>query len=169
MTTSNDVKDISTTDSVLQLVTFMVGGEEFGVDIHNVQEINKMMPMTRVPKAPDFIEGIVNLRGRVIPVIDLRTRLGMQKRPHDNDSRIIIAEIENRTFGFVVDAVKEVLRISETLTEPPPGIVSGIDSDLIKSIGKLDHCLLIMIDFNKILMASEKEELHAAMANTVTA
>ena len=144
---------------LLQLVSFKIGSEEFGVDILNVQEINKITQITKVPNSPVFVEGVINLRGRVIPVIDLRARLNLEKKEHDKDTRIIVVEIDNRTMGFIVDAVHEVLRIPVSITEAPPEIVTGIDSDFIKSVGKLDDRLLILIDLNKILMKEETMQL----------
>lgn len=142
---------------ILQLVSFKIANEEFGVDILNVQEINKMTQITRVPNSPDFVEGVINLRGRVIPIIDLRTRLKLEKKEHDKDTRIIVVDLGKRTVGFIVDAVKEVLRIPVSITEAPPEIVSGIDSEFIKSVGKLEDRLLILIDLEKILTAGEAQ------------
>jgi purine-binding chemotaxis protein CheW len=146
---------------LLQLVSFKIGKEEFAVDILSVQEINKMTQITKVPNTPDFIEGVINLRGRIIPIVDLRTRLGLEKKEHDKDTRIIVVELENSTTGFIVDAVNEVIRIPVGVTEAPPELVSGIDSEFIKSVGKLDDRLLILIDLNKILSITETEKLQA--------
>ncbi len=140
------------TDDILQLVTFLIGNEEFAVDILYVQEINRMLQITKVPNAPEFVEGVVNLRGRVIPVIDLRTRLGLAKKEADNNTRIIVIEVGGNTLGFLVDAVKEVLRIPASITEAPPELASGIDSEYIKSVGKLEDRLLILIDLEKIFV-----------------
>ena len=154
------IKQQNELSELLQLVSFRIGNEEFGVDILNVQEINKMTEITKIPNSPDFVEGVINLRGRVIPVVDLRTRLGLTKKEHDKDTRIIVVEIEKRTIGFIVDAVSEVLRIPATITEAPPELVSGINTDFIKSVGKLDNRLLILIDLNKILTVNEKNEIN---------
>ncbi len=152
-------KTAGNSSELLQLVSFKIGNEEFGVDILNVQEINKMIQVTKLPNSPDFVEGVINLRGRVIPVIDLRLRLGLPRREHDKDTRIIVVEIERRTIGFIVDAVSEVLRIPASVTEAPPELVSGINSEFIKSVGKLEDRLLILIDLNKILTDNEKGEI----------
>jgi purine-binding chemotaxis protein CheW len=157
MSSVNQKKDDS--NELLQLVSFKIGSEEFGVDILNVQEINKMTQITKVPNSPVFVEGVINLRGRVIPVIDFRTRLNMEKKEHDKDTRIIVVEIEKRTIGFIVDSVNEVLRIPMNITEAPPSIVTGINSDFIKSVGKLEDRLLILIDLNKILLKEESTQL----------
>jgi purine-binding chemotaxis protein CheW len=144
------------TSEILQLVSFKIGNEEFGVDILNVQEINKMVQITKVPNSPEFVEGVINLRGRIIPIIDLRTRLRLPKIEHNKDTRIIVVEISGKTIGFIVDSVQEVLRIPMNITEAPPEIVSGIDSEFIQSVGKLEDRLLILIDLEKVLSEKEK-------------
>jgi purine-binding chemotaxis protein CheW len=147
------------TAELLQLVTFNIGKEEFGVDILNVQEINRMTHITKVPNAPHFVEGVINLRGRVIPVIDLRLKLKIEKKEYDKNTRIIVVEVENKTIGFIVDSVNEVLRIPANLTEAPPDMVSGIESEYIKSVGKLEDRLLILIDIQKIIQINEMKKL----------
>jgi purine-binding chemotaxis protein CheW len=144
---------------LLQLVTFSIGEEEFGVEILKVQEINRMMEITRVPKAPDFVEGVINLRGRVIPVIDLRKRFGLESKVHDKDTRIIVIEINKMIVGFVVDAVSEVLRIPADTVEPPPPVVAGLDSEYISGVGKLEGRLLILLDLDRLLTRQEKSQL----------
>ena len=136
---------------LLQLVSFKIGNEEFGVDILNVQEINRMTQITKVPNSPEFVEGVINLRGKIIPVIDLRSRIGVIKKEADKNTRIVVVEIKEKIIGFIVDAVKEVLRIPADITEAPPELVNGIDSDFIKAVGKLDDRLLILLDLEKII------------------
>jgi len=146
-------------EELLQLVTFSIGEEEFGVEILKVQEIIRMLEITRVPKAPDFVEGVINLRGKVIPVIDLRLRFGLQAKGHDKKTRIIVIEINHMIVGFVVDSVSEVLRIPSGTIEPPPPVISGLDSEYISGVGKLDDRLLIMLDLNRLLSREEKSAL----------
>lgn len=148
-------------DELLQLVSFKIGDEEFGVDILKVQEINRMLQVTRVPNAPDYVDGVINLRGKVIPIIDLRTRLNMPRKEHDKDTRIVVVELSGRVVGFVVDAVSEVLRIPKSVTEPPPSVVSGIDAEYITAVGKLEDRLLILLDLERILSAEENQRLKA--------
>ena len=112
---------------VLQLVTFHVGKEEFGVDILAVREINRMMAITRVPHAPEFVEGVINLRGQVIPVVDVRSRFGLAAAEHDKNTRIVVVELPGKVVGFLVDSVSEVLRVSAALVEPAPAIAGGIE------------------------------------------
>ena len=154
---------VNDADRLLQLVTFTISSEEFGLDILKVQEIIRTMEITRVPKAPDFVEGVINLRGKVIPIIDLRKRFGMESKPHDNQTRIIVVEISGRIIGFVVDSVSEVLRIQSNTVEPPPPIVSGVDSEYINGVGKLDDRLLILLDIDRLLSDAEQGNLAAIM------
>ena len=154
-----EIKEV--TDDILQLVSFKIGREEFGVDILQVQEIIRMMKITRVPNSPDYVDGVVNLRGKVIPVVDLRKRLGMEIKDRDKNTRIIVVELESKTIGFIVDEVNEVLRIPRSITEAPPKMVSGIDSEYITAVGKLEDRLLILLDLEKVFSNEEHEELEA--------
>ena len=147
---STQIEKTVADQELLQLVTFCLGEEEFGFDIFKVKEINKMMELIQVPNSPSYVDGVVNLRGRIIPIIDLRSRLGMAKKDHNDKTRIIVIEVHSKTVGFIVDEVKEVLRIPNSITEAPPDIVLGVDSDYITSVGKLDDKLLILLDIEKI-------------------
>lgn len=158
----NEEKKQKENQELLQLVSFKIGNEEFGIDILKVQEIIRLMTITVVPNSPEFVEGVINLRGRIIPVLDLRIKLGMPRIQHSSNTRIIVVETNNSTVGFIVDAVSEVLRIPQNITEPPPSIVAGVDSEYITSVGKLDDRLLILLDLEKILSISEKEDLRKA-------
>lgn len=146
---------------LLQLVSFTIGNEEFGVDILKVQEINRMVDITKMPNSPDYVDGVINLRGRVIPVISLRIRLGIERIENDRDTRIIVVDLSGKTIGFIVDSVSEVLRIPRSITEPPPAITSGINSDYITAVGKLEDRLLILLDLEKILLEEEKAQVAA--------
>ncbi|MBQ7606708.1 MAG: purine-binding chemotaxis protein CheW [Desulfovibrionaceae bacterium] len=148
-------------DELLQLVTFSIGEEEFGVDILKVQEIIRTMEITKVPRAPAFVEGVINLRGKVIPIIDLRRRFNLAPKAHDKNTRIIDCVINNILVGFVVDAVAEVLRIPSNTVEPPPPVVAGIGSDYISGVGQLKDRLLIMLDLDKLLSSEDMEKLSA--------
>ncbi len=164
----NESKDISGkqsgSDELLQLVSFNIGEEEFGVDILKVQEINRMVDVTRVPNTPEYVDGVINLRGKVIPIIDLRRRFGMERKEKDKNTRIIVVELNSKVLGFVVDAVSEVLRINKSLSEPPPPIIAGIESDYITAIAKLENRLLILLDLERVLTTEEHAELEAIAA-----
>lgn len=142
-------------DELLQLVTFSIGEEEFGVDILKVQEIIRTMEITKVPRAQEFVEGVINLRGKVIPIIDLRRRFGLVSKPHDKHTRIIVIEINQMIVGFVVDSVSEVLRIPASTVEPPPPVVAGLESEYISGVGKLHDRLLILLDLDKLLSSAD--------------
>jgi purine-binding chemotaxis protein CheW len=144
---------------LLQLVSFKVGSEEFGVDILKVQEINKMLKITRVPNAPEFVEGVVNLRGRIIPVIDLRKRLSLSAKEHDSKTRIVVVDIGGNIVGFIVDEVNEVLRVSKDIIENPPELVSKVESDFITSVAKLDDRIIILLDLDNLLEKDEQQKL----------
>ena len=146
-------------DELLQLVTFSTGDEEFGVDILRVQEIIRTMAITKVPKAPEFVEGVINLRGKVIPIIDLRRRFGLQPKEHDKHTRIIVIEINTMIVGFVVDSVSEVLRIPASTVEPPPPVVAGLESEYISGVGKLEDRLLILLDLDRLLSRADIDAL----------
>lgn len=147
------------TSELLQLVSFMIGSEEFAINILSVQEINRMLQITKVPNAPAFVSGVVNLRGKVIPVIDLRTKLGLPIIEFDKNTRIVVVEVKDKTVGFIVDAVKEVLRIPTNITEPPPELVTGINSEFIMAVGKLEDRLITLIDIEKVLSNSDTKTL----------
>ena len=141
----------SSSDELYQLVSFSLDREVFGVDILNVQEINRMVGITRVPNSPPHVRGVINLRGKVIPIVDLRSRLGMEPRDPDNQTRVIVVEIADTVVGFVVDSVNEVLRIPKSVTEPPPQIAAGVDAGYITAVGKLEDRLLILLDLKHLV------------------
>lgn len=142
-------------NELLQLVTFGIGEEEFGIDILKVQEIIRIMDITKVPNSPPYVEGVINLRGKVIPVIDLRRRFGLDYREHDSQTRIIVIDLHAMITGFVVDEVSEVLRIRANTVEQPPAVVAGVESEYIKGVGKLDDRLLILLDLDQLVPIEE--------------
>ncbi len=153
---------------LLQLVSFVVGSEEFAISILSVQEINRMMQITRVPQSPPFIEGVINLRGKIIPVMDLRKRFGIVVKDdaHNNDNRIIVVEVANRVIGFTVDRVNEVLRIGSDIVEPPPSMVAGIESDYVDGVGKLDDRLLILLNLERLFTSTDLEQTDKAASKS---
>ena len=135
----------------LQLVSFNIGSEEFGVDILKVQEINRMVEITKVPQAPNYVEGVINLRGKVIPIVDLRKRFSLELKEHDKNTRIVVVDIGGTIMGMIVDAVSEVLRLPASTIEAPPEIVTGVNSEYIKGVAKLKDRLLIFLDLSKVI------------------
>ena len=149
-----------------QLVVFRLHNEEFGVEITKVREIIKPRHITRLPHVDDYIEGVTNLRGEVIPVICLRKRFGISAQENTQDTRIIILEVNENRVGFIVDAVTETLRLPETSIEPPPSSVAGLKSDYLAGVGKLDDRLLILLEVDKILSTEEKIQLQTIQSET---
>ena len=146
---------------LIQLVGFKLGSEDFGVDISRVQEINMMMQLTKIPNSNKFIEGVVNLRGKIVPVINLRDRLGLPKKEDDNRTKIIVSDINNKLIGYIVDEVNEVLRISKSIIEPAPELAIGIETGLIEGVAKLEGRLLILLNLDKLLNVNEIEQLQS--------
>jgi|SRR5882724_5005638 len=149
-------------EELLQLVSFRVEDEEFGLEILRVQEIIRVQQLTRVPASPDFIEGVINLRGRVIPVISLRKRFGLGSTPLDKQTRIIVVEVNGAVLGFMVDAVSEVLRLPTNTVEPAPRL-GRVEREYVRGVGKLDNRLLILLDID-LLMSEAEEDACAEMA-----
>jgi purine-binding chemotaxis protein CheW len=137
-------------NEILQLVTFKLGNEEYATDILKVQEINRMVNVTTVPNTPSYVEGVINLRGKVIPVIDLRKKFGLEAKAADAQSRIMVVDV-GKTVGLIVDSVSEVLRLPADTVEPPPAMAMNGGSEYIRGIGKLDDRLVILLDIDKLL------------------
>ena len=150
---------VDTTQAEQQLVVFDLASEGYGVDIGAVREIIRMQEITRVPKTPEFVEGVINLRGKVIPVIDLRKRFGLHVAEQNKDNRIVVVDIGKQDIGVIVDAVTEVLRISADSVEPPTSVITSADSDYLLGIAKLESRLIILLDLESVLSKEEKETL----------
>ena len=148
--------EVEHTGDILQLVSFKLGSEEFGVEILSVQEIIRIIDITEVPNAPHFVEGVINLRGKVLPVVNLRSRLGFPEKEFDKSTRIIVVEMDGKNVGFIVDSVSEVLRIPTSLTEPPPDMVGRVEAEYITAVGKLEDRLVIMLELSRILAKQEQ-------------
>ena len=144
-------------DGLMQLVGFGIGREKFGVDILTVQEIIRSTEVTPVPNSPSFVEGVINLRGDIIPVIDLRKRLSLYLADNDIEKNwVLILRIGNRVVGFIVDNVSEVLKIAEDDIDPPPNIViAGLENQYIRGVCEIDNRLLIILDFESVLFNEE--------------
>lgn len=143
------------------LVTYRVGKELFGVPISAVQEIVRVPAITSIPQAPDFVEGVINLRGKVITVVDMRRRLGRDASARDKRDRILVVEVGGRLIGVIVDEVAEVLRLSGDRVEPAPSMVAGVDNQYVVGVGKLDEDLLILIDIERVLTDEQLGALDA--------
>ncbi|MBB5022033.1 chemotaxis protein CheW [Desulfurispira natronophila] len=137
-------------DETLQLVGFKLGEEEYCIDILNIQEINKRVYITRVPKAAPFVKGVINLRGKVITVIDLRKRFALPAN-FDNDTRIMVIDLAHETMGFVVDSVTEVIRIPVGRVDPTPPLIGNVSNEYLLGVGKAQERLLVIIDLNRVV------------------
>ncbi|MEW6535927.1 MAG: chemotaxis protein CheW [Candidatus Auribacterota bacterium] len=146
-------------DQELQLVTFKMGKEEYGVSIEQVREINRVIEIVRVPKAPHFVEGIINLRGSVTAIIDLRKRFDITPSGEKEDERIIVVEIQGRTLGVIVDSVLEVVRLSGNSIDDVPPSIAGLDSKFLSGVGKIGERLIILLDLNTILSINELKQI----------
>ncbi|HCS38817.1 MAG TPA: chemotaxis protein CheW [Anaerolineaceae bacterium] len=142
-----------------QLVIFELGAEYFGIDIASVEGINKMLDITKIPQSADYLLGITNLRGSVLPVICLQKRFGLKAEEHTNETRIVVANIDGIKVGMVVSAVSEVLTIDDNVIEPPPPMVSNINSEFIIGVAKIDKRLVILLDLTKVLTVDEKIQI----------
>lgn len=147
-----------------QVVVFQLAGEHYCVEIHWVREIIRIPEVTRVPEVPDFMEGVINLRGRVTPILDLRRRFGFKKDDEAQEKRILIIEVRNQTMGLIVDGVSEVLDIERSAIDPPSPYLSSIHSQYIAGIAKLEDRLLIQLNVGKVLSDDELEHLEQSQA-----
>ena len=151
----------------MQLVVFELGDESYAVDISRVQDINRMQEITEIPHAPESVVGVINLRGRVIPVIDLRKRFGLPDAVHTKDTRIVVVHLEGNLIGVIVDAVSQVLRIPADIVEPPSPVLAGVDSRYLRGIAKLDDRLVILLDLDFVLSRREQEAISEVLAEEV--
>jgi purine-binding chemotaxis protein CheW len=140
--------------NVRELVAFRIDTEEFAVDIGSVQEINRVTEVRRIPNVPPHVHGVINLRRKITPVVDLRGMLGFQARATDAQSRIIVVVVEGAVVGFLVDAVSEVVRLPKASIDAPPS-VAGVDSAFVDGVGKLDKRRLILLNLQKMFLSPE--------------
>lgn len=134
----------------LELLCFNLSDEEYAIEINDVREIVKMVDITEVPKTPGFMLGIISLRGVIIPLMDLRMRLGLEACSYNAKTRIIIASADDRKMGMVVDAVTEVVGLKKGILEPPPSLLKDINTELLKGVGRYDERLLIIPNFARV-------------------
>ena len=142
-----------------QLVVFTLKDESYGVDISSVREIIRMLDVTRVPRTPEFVEGVINLRGKIIPVVDLRKRFGFAPGDDSAETRIVVVDTGGQDVGMIVDAVTEVLRIAGDSIDPPSSVVTGANADYLRGIAKVGERLVILLDLDRVLSLREQEVL----------
>ena len=147
-----------------QLVIFDLANEFYGINISVVESIIKMQSITQLPQSPAYVKGVTNLRGSVLPVIDLRSRFALEPKEDTRQTRIIIVTMGTIKVGVIVDAVSEVLRISDELIEPLPPMVNSVNSVFLKGIVRLENRLIILLELGKVLDLSEQQVLKALAA-----
>ena len=149
-----------------QLISFTVGAEEYGLELLRVKEVIRMRQITWLPKAPACVKGIINLRGDVIPIVDLRERFGLQSIEDTAMTRVIVAEVEGRPVGMVVDSASQVVRVPADQFDPPPPMVGRAARGFITGVGKMDGKLIITIDMDRILSTEEMSQIAGSLEAT---
>jgi len=142
-----------------QFISFSVGDEEYGLELLRVKEVIRVREITWLPKAPSFVKGIINLRGDVIPIIDLRDKFGLEAKEATAMTRVIVVEVEGKLMGMVVDSASQVVRIPVDQIDPPPPVFGGVSQDFITGVGKIDDKLIILLNSDAILTAEERTQL----------
>jgi purine-binding chemotaxis protein CheW len=153
----------------LQIVGFRIGNETYGVRIAAVREIVRVPEITAVPSAPDTVEGVINLRGKIIPVMDLRKRFGQSEIRSDKKNRILVVELENKLLGLIVNSASEVLKIPPSEIEAPGSVFADGESGYVTGVGKLHGRLIILLDISKLLHRPELKRLEEAADIVATA
>lgn len=152
-----DGTQVAERGELIQLVSFSLAQEEYGVDVLKVREIIRMPSITRVPNTPHYVEGVINLRGKVIPIISMRKRFSLSEAEYDKQTRIMVMDVAGELMGFIVDAVSEVIRISGSEIQPSPAVVtSGIDQECIAGVINQAERLLVLLDLEKMFSLDER-------------
>lgn len=151
------MKEKNTDLDLQSFICFHLADSNFGINIDDVLEVNKMLDITRVPKAPKFIEGLINLRGEVVPVVDLKRRLGLEKADYASLARIIVINVEDSKLGIIVDRMAKSIVLSNDAVEPPSPVLTGVE--FLKGVGKTDSGLLLLLDAGRIITKEEKDAL----------
>lgn len=143
----------------IKVIIFRLKDEEYGVEVNQVKSIERMERITRVPNTPPFVKGVINLRGVVIPIIDLRNRFGIELLEYNDSTRIVIVNVDDVEVGLIVDAANDVVDIPVNAIEPPPKVVGGVESKYLRGVAKLSKRLLVLLNLDKVLNPDEIKEL----------
>ncbi|PKR78641.1 chemotaxis protein CheW [Halalkalibacillus sediminis] len=143
----------------VKVIVFRLKDEEYGVPVEYVGSIERMQDITRVPRAPKFVKGVINLRGVVTPIIDLRERFGIEESTYSESTRIIIVSIDDKDVGMIVDGANDVVDVAESDIEPPPEVVGSVNVDYIRGVAKINQRLLILLNLDKVLSNDEISDL----------
>lgn len=149
----------------VKVIVFQLKDEEYGVEVDQVRSIERMQHITRVPRTPDFVKGVINLRGVVTPIIDLRKRFGIEEVETTDSTRIIIVAVSKMEVGLIVDAANDVVDIPNNIVEPPPEVVGGLEAEYLRGVAKMDKRLLILLNLDKVLNPKELKEIKSIEAN----
>lgn len=153
-------------DELRQFISFSVGEEEYGLELLRVKEVIRVREITWLPKAPSFVKGIINLRGDVIPIIDLRDRFGLEAKEASASTRVIVVEVGGKMMGMVVDSASQVVRIPADQIDPPPPVFGPVSQEFITGVGKVDDRLIILLNPDSILTAEERTQLGSVQETT---
>ncbi len=148
-----------------EYLTFLLGQEEYGIEILKVQEIRGYDTVTRIANTPDFIKGVVNLRGRIVPIVDLRIKFNLEKKEYDEFTVVIILNLQGRVVGIVVDGVSDVIELNAEHIREVPSLVSNIDTQYLLGLGSVDERMLILVDIERLMNSQEMELINAAAAH----
>jgi len=164
-TATKRIDNNSNTDTVgheSQLVAFVLADEVYGVEIAAIQEIIRLLEITQIPRAAPDIEGVINLRGKIVPILNLRQRLGLPPAERTRATRVIVVEIEDCTVGMIVDGVTGVMRVDESSIEPPSKLLTDIDSDYLRGVGKVGDTLLVLLNMKRVLRLDRQHDIQKA-------
>jgi purine-binding chemotaxis protein CheW len=165
----DSMKDRKGTGDLKQFISFSIGEEEYGLELLRVKEVIRIREITWLPKAPSFVKGIINLRGDVIPIIDLRDKFGLEAKEATAMTRVIVVEVEGRMIGMVVDSASQVVRIPADQIDPPPPMLGGFSQEFITGVGKLEDKLIILLNTDAILTMEEMNALSTIDRTTADA
>ena len=152
-----DVEHVDIEEETTTLVTFRLGSGEYAIDIMQAKEIIKMEKITLIPNAPYFVEGVINLRGNIIPIIDLKKRFNLEKSEGNKNTGIIIVKIEDVDMGIIIDSISKVVSMVNSDIQPPPSMLQGIGQRYIKGVGKMENKLLVVLDLDKLFTNEEDD------------
>jgi purine-binding chemotaxis protein CheW len=143
----------------IKVIVFRLKDEEYGVEVNQVKSIERLEHITRVPRTPNFVKGVINLRGVVTPIVDLRRRFGIEETAYNETTRVIIVAVGEIEVGLIVDSANDVIDIPINAIEPPPEVVGGIEAVYLRGVAKLDRRLLILLNLDKVLNTEELKQL----------
>jgi purine-binding chemotaxis protein CheW len=149
------MSEMKTVEKDMKAIVFQLKDEEYGVDVHQVKSIERLQEITRVPRTPSFVKGVINLRGVVTPIINLRSRFEIEESDFTEDTRIVIVHANDLEVGMIVDSANDVIDVPASAVEPAPAVVGGIDAEYLDGVAKLDRRLLILLNLEKVLNPEE--------------